>query len=71
MAPEIIKNRGYDNSWDIFSLGVVLFELLYLENYTKYINLKTPTFQPFEKRTGMNDELYEILIKMLDMSKLF
>lgn len=36
MAPEIFKNEAYNHKVDIWSLGIILFELL--TNVTAYYN---------------------------------
>ena len=68
MAPEVRFNksgREYDTEIDIYSIGVVVFQLLYLVNYHDCLNKKLDPIE-FDKRTDMSQDLYDILKLMLN-----
>ena len=65
MAPEVIFRRRYDQRCDIYSLGVILFQMLYLKLYMQYLNQDTLDDVDFSPRKGMNKDLYKILRAML------
>lgn len=70
MAPEVKNRKIYDEASDIFSLGGVLFEMLYLKNYNNHLSRENPSDLKFEKRSGMSDEVYQLLKEMLMLGKL-
>ena len=72
MAPEIINNEQYDKSIDIWSLGVLLFEMIHgfnpFENNKNNINLLIENIKnkkvKFEK--NISDECKDLIMKMLE-----
>ena len=72
MAPEIINNEQYDKSIDIWSLGVLLFEMIHgfnpFENNKKNINLLFDNIkhQNLKFQENISDECKDLIQKMLE-----
>ena len=71
MAPEIIKKQKYDETIDVWSLGVLLYELVhsyspfYSEN-SDYRKIGNNIIQSeFKFREGLSDEYKDLIIKIL------
>ncbi|KAK2952784.1 putative Calcium/calmodulin-dependent protein kinase II [Blattamonas nauphoetae] len=66
LAPETIKNKTQTFKSDMFSLGVVGYELMYLRNPFLDEDDITGDFTPDNIVEGYSDDLVSTLLKMLD-----
>lgn len=71
MSPEIIFGQGYDESTDIWSSGIVLYELMVLKcpfETEGYVNLYTlGKFKPKKVPDVYSKELIQIMYKMIEV----
>ena len=73
MAPEIVENENYDYSVDIWSLGILLYELLYghspfKANNTKNIilNIKSHELTYDDKNKNVSNSCKDLIKKLLN-----
>ncbi len=73
MAPEIVENENYDYSVDIWSLGILLYELLYghspfKANSTKNVilNIKTHELTYDDKNKNVSNSCKDLIKKLLN-----
>lgn len=71
MSPEIIFGQGYDESTDIWSSGIVLYELMMLKcpfETEGYVNLYTlGKFKPKQIPDAYTKELIQIVYRMIEV----
>lgn len=71
IAPEIIKNEFYNESVDIWSLGVILYAITYgklpfeSDNYSILFNMITTQDPEFPVLSRISDSLVDLIKKML------
>ena len=73
MAPEIVENENYDYGVDIWSLGILLYELLYghspfKANNTKNVilNIKSHEFTYDDKNKNISNSCKDLIKKLLN-----
>ena len=70
IAPEILENKGYNNSVDWWSLGCLMYEMLVgkpLFNFNN-INININEYKkPLQLSTGFSDEAKDLITKLLDL----
>ena len=70
IAPEILENKGYNNSVDWWSLGCLMYEMLVgkpLFNFNS-INININEYKkPLQLSTGFSDEAKDLITKLLDL----
>ena len=69
MAPEIIRNKEYNSKSDIWSLGVIIYEL-FRKKHPYYTESKKILWDKIKKGiiinySGINNEIVKIIDKML------
>ena len=76
MAPEILNNNDYDSKSDIWSIGVIIYELItgrspYKVTSLKQLinNAKIPIVLPLEHNKRMSSECKDLLYKLLSIKK--
>ena len=72
MAPEILQGKYYDKKCDVWSLGVILFQLVYgklpfpiNEGYNKFVELVTQKELEFPSKPKMPEEFKKLLLGAL------
>jgi len=70
IAPEILENKGYNNSVDWWSLGCLMYEMLVgkpLFNFNN-INININEYKkPLQLSAGFSDEAKDLITKLLDL----
>lgn len=73
MAPEVIENSKYDCKVDIWSVGVLIYELIYLKNPFDGEEmddvLKNVLYKPIPSITYSDEYIRQLVIKMLNRNK--
>ena len=73
MAPEILESEKYDNSIDVWSLGILLYELYHNKSAFKSKNIlhqyKNMISGNFEIRDGVNEDAKKLITKILCSSR--
>ena len=73
MAPEIVENENYDYSVDIWSLGILLYELLYGHSPFKakntkniILNIKSHELTYDDKNKNVSNSCKDLIKKLLN-----